>query len=81
MEIAILELLSVTDHILIKEKQHWVSVAFIARHVFGIPKILESSKCIAIGWFPLLTLPEPLSSVSEDNFRIYNAKYGIRHIS
>lgn len=78
MEIEIIELLSVSDHILPNEQQHWVSPTFIARHVSGTPQILEPEKCTAIGWFFLSELPTSLSVVSEDNLRSYRKKYGKR---
>lgn len=76
MGIEVIELLSVSDHILQDEQQHWVSPTFIARHVSGTPQILEPEKCTAIGWFFLSELPTPLSVVSEDNLRSYRKKYG-----
>src|SRR5205807_1372492 len=67
MEIEIIELLGVCDHILKSERQHWVSSTYIARHVSGVPSIREAEKCLEIGWFELLDLPEPLSQVTRDN--------------
>lgn len=78
MEIEILELLSVTDHILEKENQHWISPTFTARYTDGVPKILEPEKCTAIGWFSLSELPQPLSIISQDNLSIYLEKYGLQ---
>lgn len=75
MEIEVLELLSVFDHILVEDNQHWVSPAFIARHIAGKPEILEPEKCIAIGWFSLSELPKPLSSISHNNIENYISKY------
>lgn len=75
MKIEILELLCVSDHILINEKEHWISPTFIARHVTGIPEIHEPEKCIKIGWFELTELPEPLSQVTQDNLYHYHLKY------
>ena len=74
MEIEVVELLSVTDHILPEEKQHWISPTFIAYHVAGIPRILEPQKCTAIGWFSLSDLPKPLSVISENNLHSYFSK-------
>ena len=78
MEIEIVELLGVSDHILIGENQHWVSPTFIAGHVGGTPQIVEPEKCTDIGWFLLSALPEPLSLVTKDDVRNYRAKYGAK---
>ncbi len=75
LEIEIVTLLDVADHILPAEKQHWVSPTFIARHKNGLPQIIEPEKCTAIGWFSLLNLPEPLSLVTQDDVRNYWEKY------
>lgn len=53
IQIEIIELLGVYDHIIPDEKQHWVSPTFICRLVKGIPKILEPEKCDEIGLFTL----------------------------
>ncbi len=78
MEIEVIELLGVSDHILPEENQHWVSPTFIARHMGGTPKIIEPEKCNNISWFSLSALPEPLSVISVDNLRDYRSKYGVR---
>jgi ADP-ribose pyrophosphatase YjhB (NUDIX family) len=78
MQIAIVELLGVSDHILAREHQHWVSPTYIARHVAGEPQIREPEKCTAIGWFVLDRLPQPLSQVTRDDLLTYTAKYGTR---
>jgi mutator protein MutT len=76
MEIEVIELLHVADHILPEEHQHWVSPTFIARHTGGTPRIVEPTKCTAIGWFSLAALPEPLSVVTLEDVRAYLAKNG-----
>ncbi len=75
LEIEVVELLAVFDHILVEERQHWVSPTFIARHVGGVPRIVEPGKCAALGWFDLSALPEPLSQVSLNDARVYLSKY------
>ena len=65
IEIEVLALLGVNDHILVHKGQHWVTSTFIARHVSGEPRILEPQKCSDIGWFSLAALPEPLSEASQ----------------
>ena len=74
MTIELIDLLGVNDHIL--ESEHWVSPTFIARFVAGLPTIREPDKCSAIGWFALSALPEPLSVVTQEDVRMYLAKYG-----
>ena len=54
IEIEILELLGICDHIIPDEHQHWVAPTYICKLVKGEPKILESDKCEAFGWFSLV---------------------------
>jgi len=77
MEIEVVELLSVDDHILIEEKQHWISPTYLARHVRGVPRIVEPEKCSAIGWFSLSALPEPLSLITQLDLKRYHSRYGV----
>lgn len=53
IEVEIIELLGICDHIIPNENQHWVSPTFICRIKKGIPKILEPEKCDEFGWFSL----------------------------
>ena len=76
MVIEVGELLSVDDHILEKEGQHWVSPTYLAKHISGTPEIKEVGKCSAIGWFKLDALPAPLSQITQSNVRVYLAKFG-----
>jgi 8-oxo-dGTP diphosphatase len=66
-------LLGVFDHLVPAERQHWVSVTFIARHVSGTAKIREPDRCSEIGWFAIESLPAPLSLITQQNFRAYVA--------
>ena len=75
MVIEVTELLSVDDHILPDEGQHWVSPTYLARHVSGQPRILEPGKCAAIGWFRIDTLPSPLSVITQANVESYRARF------
>ena len=74
MTIKIIELLSVDDHILEDEGQHWVSPTYIAQSIGEAPQILEPHKCSAIGWFDLDNLPTPLSLITQYNVRDYVEK-------
>lgn len=76
MVIAVMDLLSVDDHILPEEGQHWISPTFLAKHLSGEPRILEPDKCSDIGWFQMDALPAPLSKITILNVEAYRAKYG-----
>jgi mutator protein MutT len=76
IEIEILELLGVCDHIIPKEKQHWVSPTFICKIKKGVPKIMEPEKCSAIGWFSLTDAEKlPLSIVTRYDIGLLKKKY------
>jgi ADP-ribose pyrophosphatase YjhB (NUDIX family) len=65
------DLLTVTDHILPDEKQHWVSPSYICRILEGAPTIREPEKCSAIGWFALDDIPDNLTLVTRHDLEIY----------
>lgn len=65
------ELLTVTDHILPEENQHWVSPSYICRIVEGEPTILEPDKCSAIGWFSFDEIPNELTQVTRHDLVLY----------
>jgi len=76
VEIEVIELLGVNNHIIPDENQHWVSPCFIAKIVQGEPRILESGKCDEIGWFELHEVSSmPLSLASISNLEHIKIKY------
>jgi 8-oxo-dGTP diphosphatase len=77
MVIAPLEQLAAFDHLLPVGQEHWVSVAFLALHVSGVPGIMEPGKCSACGWFALDALPTPLTAICEAHVRVYLNKFGV----
>ncbi len=77
VQIELLELLCVNDHILPAEGQHWVAPTYLARLTGGAPRIVEPEKCSAIGWFALDALPAPLSQISLADMAAYRARYGL----
>ena len=78
MDIEVMELLDVVNHIIPEEKQHWVSPSFIAKRVSGKPEIKEPTKCTEIKWARLGEIdPSSLSSPSKLNFEKYVKKYGL----
>jgi 8-oxo-dGTP diphosphatase len=69
-------LLDVVDHILPKERQHWVSPTFVCTIRAGEPHIREPGKCSAIGWFALDEVPEGLTQITRLNLHHYRERVG-----
>ena len=65
------DLLDVVDHILVDEKQHWISPTYICRIFSGEPAIKEPEKCSAIGWFFPDEVPAELSMITRQNLAHY----------
>lgn len=72
VDVEIIKQYPASDHIIPADKQHWAPTTFIVQIKSGqTPTIMEPDKCDAIGWFPLNTLPTPLSIIT----RIDIARY------
>jgi 8-oxo-dGTP diphosphatase len=69
------------DHLLNGGQEHWVSVAFIAVHISGKPRIKEPGKCSDFGWFSLDALPATLTALSEEHLQTYRRKFGAGTVS
>jgi len=81
IEIEVIELVDVVNHILPEEKQHWVSPSFVARHVGGVPRITEPEKCTGFKWMKLAEInPDELSMASKSNRQKFIEKYGVTKI-
>ena len=61
IEVWLVGLLCVTDHILLDEQQHWVSPAYLARIVAGDVENVEPEKTAELRWCDLDALPQPLT--------------------
>lgn len=71
IEIEVLEMLQMCDHIIQDEKQHWVAPTFLCKIIKGVPVILEPQKCDQIGWFTLEEAQKlPLSIVTKQDIAI-----------
>jgi ADP-ribose pyrophosphatase len=70
VEVAILDLLGVTDHILPHERIHWVSPVFSVRVVCGIPRNAEPYKHSELRWFQLDQLPDNLTLPTRNALRL-----------
>jgi ADP-ribose pyrophosphatase len=70
IEVAILALLGVTDHILPHEGTHWVSPVFSVRPLSGIARNAEPHKHSELRWFPLDQLPDNMSLPTRNALRL-----------
>lgn len=76
IDIEIVELLDVCDHLIPEEHQHWVSPTYICKIIKGEPRIIEPEKCDAIGWFTREEATKlPLSIVTEYDLTQLAKKY------
>jgi uncharacterized protein (TIGR00730 family) len=64
------------DHLLEDGQEHWVSVAFVARHLSGEPGIKEPGKCSDFGWFSLDHLPARLTMLAKEHLLAYRRIFG-----
>lgn len=77
VDIDVIELINVADHIIAAEGQHWVSPGFLCRIRSGEPRILEPDKCSEIRWVPYGELGGyDLTGASRQTFLGLLAKYG-----
>ncbi|MFZ2025467.1 MAG: NUDIX domain-containing protein [Microgenomates group bacterium] len=73
IELEIQKQLPAADHIIPDDHQHWVPTSFICRIKNNkVPKIMEPTKCDAIGWFALDDLPKPLSIITQIDIKKYH---------
>jgi mutator protein MutT len=78
IDIEVIELLEVVNHILPEEQQHWVSPSFVAKHVGGVPRITKPEKCIEFKWINIAEInPNDLSQASRSNWQKFIEKYGV----
>lgn len=76
IDVEILDVLGTCNHIIPREKQHWVTTGFICRISKGIPNILEPEKCEKIGWFTIDELANMnVSSITNERIIQLRKKY------
>jgi 8-oxo-dGTP diphosphatase len=64
IEIVVLGLLDVVNHLIPEERQHWVSPTFLCTIASGTPCIREPHKCDEIAWFAIDGIPEEKLSLA-----------------
>lgn len=66
VEVEIVKQWPAVNHLIPNELQHWVPTLFTVQIKPGqTPRIMEPTKCDAIGWFSINNLPSPLSIVTK----------------
>lgn len=64
-------LLPHTDHILKKEKQHWIALNYLANVKSDMIKNMEPDKCDELKWFSLNKLPKNLAQPTRESIKNY----------
>ncbi len=72
-----LKLLTPINHIIKKEKQHWIAVPYICQLTSGKLKITEPDKCEDVGWFSIEEASRfKLSLVAREVLKEIRERYG-----
>ncbi|MCX6765569.1 MAG: NUDIX domain-containing protein [Candidatus Moranbacteria bacterium] len=62
-----------TDHIIRREKQHWVAINYLTNIKKGKLKIMEPHKCEEIRWFSMKKLPKRITQTAREPIKNYLA--------
>jgi 8-oxo-dGTP diphosphatase len=65
LEIGRIQLLGPTEVISEADRQHWISLLYIADDIIGEPALTEPDKLSDFGWFNRRDLPQPLSAFAQ----------------
>jgi 8-oxo-dGTP diphosphatase len=71
LDVSLEALLCVTDHLLPREGQHWVSPAYLGRVLNGRAKNCEPHKTRGVRWFALTELPANLTMTARNAIEAY----------
>ncbi len=71
VEIEIIALLGICDHIIENEKLHWVAPSYLCKITKGEPSIMEPTKHIDMQWFSLDNLPENITITAKNAIENY----------
>jgi 8-oxo-dGTP diphosphatase len=75
LHIALDGLLCVTNHLVPRERQHWVSPAFLGRVSAGEARNCEPEKTSDVQWFSLEKLPPNLTMTARNAIEAYRRTY------
>jgi mutator protein MutT len=73
VEIILLKFLCYSNQILKRQRQHWVTINYLAKITKGRPKIMEPQKHDDLQWFDLKKVPK-LESITRETIRAYLAE-------
>lgn len=69
-------LLPHTDHIIKKDKQHWLALNYLANYKSGALKNMEPDKADELAWFNIKKLPKNLAQPTRESIKNYlSGKY------
>lgn len=71
VEVELVGLLCVTDHLLPQEGQHWIAPAYLGRVVSGEAQNREPEKTEEVRWFRMDEVPENLTITAHNAIRTY----------
>jgi 8-oxo-dGTP diphosphatase len=77
VEVELVRLLCVTDHVLPDEEQHWVAPAYLGRIVSGEARNCEPDKTREVRWFELESVPENLTLTAKNAIKAYLSQRGL----
>ena len=72
LDIELIKMIGVCDHIIKEESAHWVATSFLCKIKSGVPKIMEPDKASDLRWFDLDKLPEKLTITTKKALSDYN---------
>lgn len=72
LDIEIVKLMGICDHIIENEKAHWVATSYLCKIKNGTPKIMEPDKASDLKWFALDKLPDKLTITTKKALLDYN---------
>ena len=75
VEVELMRLLCVTDHVLPNEEQHWVAPAFLGRITRGETRNCEPDKTREVRWFDLSSIPANLTMTARNAIEAYKSQW------
>ena len=72
LDIEIIKLMGICNHIIEKENAHWVATSYLCKIKSGEAKIMEPDKASDMKWFKLDNLPDKLTITTKKALEDYN---------